>query len=50
VRIVARCDFSLDELRYEYPESSYRKGETPTTWLRKLALDGLRWRFKDDVP
>ena len=49
-RIAARCDFSLDELRYEYPEELVPKGETPATWLRKLTLDGLRWRFRDGVP
>ncbi|HUQ26879.1 MAG TPA: error-prone DNA polymerase, partial [Burkholderiales bacterium] len=49
-RIAARCDFSLDELRYEYPEELVPKGETPATWLRQLALEGLRWRFPDGVP
>jgi error-prone DNA polymerase len=49
-RIAARCDFSLDELRYEYPEELVPQGETPATWLRKLALEGLQWRFRDGVP
>jgi error-prone DNA polymerase len=49
-RIAARCDFSLDELRYEYPEELVPPGETPATWLRKLALEGLQWRFRDGVP
>jgi error-prone DNA polymerase len=49
-RIAARCRFSLDELRYEYPEELVPQGETPSSWLRQLTQDGLRWRFKDGVP
>ena len=49
-RIAARCDFSLEELRYEYPEELVPDGETPASWLRKLTGDGLQWRFKDGVP
>ncbi len=49
-RIAARCRFSLEELRYEYPEELVPQGETPSSWLRKLTQDGLRWRFRDGVP
>ena len=45
LRIADRCRFSLDELRYEYPEELVPAGETPSTWLRKLIEEGLRWRF-----
>jgi error-prone DNA polymerase len=48
--IAARCAFSLEELRYEYPEELVPPGETPTTWLRKLTRDGLRWRFGREIP
>jgi error-prone DNA polymerase len=34
LHIAARCDFSLDELRYEYPEEIVPAGETPASWLR----------------
>ncbi len=34
--IAARCTFSLDELRYEYPEEIVPPGETPTAYLRRL--------------
>jgi error-prone DNA polymerase len=50
VRIARRCRFSLDELRYEYPEELVPEGQTPTTWLRKLTEDGLARRFKAGVP
>src|SRR5262245_41462767 len=45
VRIAERFSFSLDELRYEYPEELVPEGETPASWLRKLTEDGLRTRF-----
>ena len=45
LNVADRCRFSLDELRYEYPEEIVPAGETPTTWLRKLAEEGFRWRF-----
>ncbi|HEU5284731.1 MAG TPA: hypothetical protein VFU53_13015, partial [Burkholderiales bacterium] len=43
--VAERCRFSLDELRYEYPEEIVPAGETPASWLRKLAEEGFRWRF-----
>ncbi|MGE0875762.1 MAG: error-prone DNA polymerase [Burkholderiales bacterium] len=49
VRIAERCTFSLDSLRYEYPEEIVPAGETPTTWLRKLTEQGLAWRFPGGV-
>ncbi|HXM83938.1 MAG TPA: error-prone DNA polymerase [Burkholderiales bacterium] len=48
--IAERCDFSLDSLRYEYPEELVPAGETPASWLHKLTADGLRWRLPAGVP
>jgi error-prone DNA polymerase len=45
IHVADRCRFSLDELRYEYPEEIVPPGETPASWLRKLAREGFRWRF-----
>ena len=45
LNVAERCHFSLDSLRYEYPEELVPVGETPTSWLRKLAEEGFRWRF-----
>jgi len=42
--LAARLDFSLDALRYEYP-SEVAGDETPTERLRRLALEGLEWRY-----
>src|SRR6267143_52708 len=44
-RIAGRCHFSLEELRYEYPEELVPESETPASWLRKLAEEGLQRRF-----
>ena len=45
LEIAARCDFSLDELRYEYPEEVVPARETPDSWLRKLTEAGLARRY-----
>ena len=50
VKIAGRCHFSLDELRYEYPEELVPAGETPASHLRKLAWEGMRLRFPDGAP
>jgi error-prone DNA polymerase len=48
--IAERCTFSLDELRYEYPEEVVPPGETPARWLAQLAAQGLAARFPRGVP
>ena len=48
--IAERCSFSLDELRYEYPQELIPAGETPASWLRRITLEGLGWRFPGGVP
>ncbi|MCB1738431.1 MAG: PHP domain-containing protein, partial [Gammaproteobacteria bacterium] len=48
--IAKRCNFSLDELRYEYPEELIPDGETPASHLRHLAQEGLAWRYPQGIP
>jgi len=48
--IAERCTFSLDELRYEYPEEIVPAGETPTSHLRALTLAGCAKRWPQGVP
>ncbi|ABM61251.1 error-prone DNA polymerase [Halorhodospira halophila] len=48
--IADRCTFSLDELRYEYPEEVVPEGTTPTAHLRQLVETGARRRYPDGVP
>ncbi len=50
VEIADRCTFSLDELRYEYPEELAPPGRTPIEHLRQLAWQGARQRYPDGVP
>ncbi|WP_034607096.1 error-prone DNA polymerase [Chitinimonas koreensis] len=50
VRIAERCTFSLDSLRYEYPEELVPAGSTPTRHLAALIEAGLRRRYPDGVP
>jgi error-prone DNA polymerase len=45
IAIAGRCRFSLEELRYEYPEEIVPPGETPTSYLRRLAEEGFARRF-----
>ena len=40
-----RCTFSLDELRYEYPEEIVPPGHTPASHLRQLTDEGLARRY-----
>jgi error-prone DNA polymerase len=48
--VAERCRFSLDELRYEYPEEIVPAGETPASHLRKLTEQGLARRYGEHVP
>ncbi|MGH8802255.1 MAG: PHP domain-containing protein, partial [Casimicrobiaceae bacterium] len=43
--IARRCEFSLDTLRYEYPEEIVPSGETPASWLRRRVEQGLVHRY-----
>jgi len=47
--VAARCNFSLDELRYDYP-SEVSGSETADARLARLARDGLRWRYPGGAP
>ena len=49
VRIADECAFSLDELRYEYPDE-ITDGQPPNDRLLKLTEAGLKWRYPDGVP
>ncbi|WP_223807198.1 error-prone DNA polymerase [Montanilutibacter psychrotolerans] len=47
LRIAARCDFAMDQIRYEYPRELVPAGQTPASWLRTLVEDGVRWRWPE---
>jgi error-prone DNA polymerase len=48
--VAARCAFSLDELRYEYPHELVPPGETAAGWLRKLTEQGVLERWSQGAP
>ena len=48
--VAERIDFSLDELRYEYPRELVPEGATPASHLRGLTEEGMRWRWPDGAP
>jgi error-prone DNA polymerase len=50
IEIAERCNFSLDELRYEYPDELAPPGNSPLQYLSQLAWDGARERYPAGVP
>ena len=50
VAIAQSCSFSLNELRYEYPDEIVPAGHSATSWLRQLTEEGAVRRFPDGVP
>ncbi|MCC7225257.1 MAG: error-prone DNA polymerase [Burkholderiaceae bacterium] len=50
VRIADRCAFSLDELRYEYPDEIVPAGYTPASYLREQTWEGAARRYPQGVP
>jgi error-prone DNA polymerase len=50
VRIAGLCRFSLDELRYEYPEEIVPAGQTPAAYLRAEVRKGLAARYPGGIP
>lgn len=50
IAIARRCQFSLDELAYQYPQDAMPKGEDKTHYLKKLVDQGKKERFPDGTP
>jgi error-prone DNA polymerase len=50
LEVASRCTFSLDELRYEYPEEICPDGESPSKYLRRLTYTGADGRYPRGVP
>ncbi|MEL6868781.1 MAG: error-prone DNA polymerase, partial [Pseudomonadota bacterium] len=47
--VAERAQFSLDEIRYEYPQELVPSGQTPGSWLRALTERGMRRRWPNGV-
>ena len=50
LEIVAACRFSLDELKYEYPEEPIPPGRTPQSYLTEITWKGAAERYPQGVP
>jgi error-prone DNA polymerase len=50
LELAALCDFSLDELGYEYPTELVPQGATPISHLRTLTALGAKQRYPQGVP
>lgn len=50
LRIAQLCNFSLDELRYEYPEEVVPQGYSANQYLRELVAQGSAVRWPQGVP
>ncbi|MEO2011853.1 MAG: PHP domain-containing protein, partial [Pirellulaceae bacterium] len=50
IEIAEHCTFSLDELRYEYPEELAPGGQRPMEYLRELARQGAKQRYPQGIP
>ena len=50
IKIANACTFSLDELKYEYPDEPVPDGKTPQSHLEDLTWEGAAWRFPGGVP
>ena len=50
LEVANRCTFSLDELKYEYPEELIPTGTTAIAHLTRLTWDGAAGRYPDGIP
>ncbi|MEE2565658.1 error-prone DNA polymerase [Hyphobacterium marinum] len=50
MEIAGRCNFSLDELAYHYPDEPVPPGTTPQRHLAHLAREGAKDRYPGGVP
>jgi error-prone DNA polymerase len=50
LEIVRQCAFSLDELKYEYPDEPVPPGRTPQDYLEEVTWAGAKERYPDGLP
>ncbi|MEP6971094.1 MAG: PHP domain-containing protein, partial [Betaproteobacteria bacterium] len=48
--VAARCTFSLDELRYQYPLETVLPGLTAAQTLRQFTYEGMSQRYPQGIP
>jgi error-prone DNA polymerase len=50
IEIAERCNFSMDELKYEYPDELVPDGQTPIEYLTNLTWTGAIERYPHGLP
>ena len=50
IRFAGMISFSLNDLRYNYPEETVGNGETAQQTLERLTLEGAKRRYPDKIP
>jgi error-prone DNA polymerase len=50
IRFANRITFSLDQLKYNYPDEPVPKGKTAQQHLQDLAWQGAAWRYAGVIP
>ncbi len=50
IRFASRITFSLDQLKYNYPDEPIPKGKTAQQHLRDLVWQGAAWRYAGVIP
>ncbi|MGE0290473.1 MAG: error-prone DNA polymerase [Bradyrhizobium sp.] len=49
LRVASMCEFSMEELRYQYPDEVVPAGETPGSYLRTITWEGAGRRWPEGV-
>jgi error-prone DNA polymerase len=49
LRVADMCEFSMEELRYQYPDEVVPAGETPGSYLRTITWEGAGRRWPEGV-
>ncbi|NNM53286.1 MAG: error-prone DNA polymerase [Spirochaetales bacterium] len=50
LEITERCQFSLSEIQYLYPEEGVPDGYSTSGWVRHLTFQGARQRYPQGIP
>lgn len=50
LRVAERCSFSLDELKYQYPDEVVPHGLTAAGYLRQVTYEGAGGRWPQGIP
>ncbi len=50
IDILSRIDFTLDQLRYEYPHEPVPEGWKPMPWLKHITMQAVEKAFPEGIP